>query len=351
MAFLKKLKDKVTKKNKNVDEVKEKLIESQEENIVKKYEKALQKSNDSFAKKIKRLTRRKIKIDDAYFEELEEIFISADFGAIYTNELIRQLKDEVRINKISDSEKLNDHIIKFLFEKYVATNNKKTKFSNELNITKGELNVILVIGVNGVGKTTSIGKLSKKLIQDGWKISMAAADTFRAGAVKQLEEWANRTNTNITVPEKEGQDPASVVFKAIESAMENKDEILLVDTAGRLQNKENLMKELEKIEKIIISKTGKPPVETLLVLDATTGQNGVHQASSFNDVTKLTGIILTKMDSSSKGGIIISIKDTFDIPVKLIGLGESLDDLEKFDIEKYLYSLSIELQGENKNNE
>ena len=345
MSFLKKLKTKVSRK-KNIDEVKERISESKDEILIHKYESAMKKSSNSFAKRIKKLTRRKIMIDESYFEELEEILIEADFGAIYTNELIKQLHEEVKINKISDSIVLNDFIVEFLYKKYTTGQTKKENLKNELNLKKGTLNVILVIGVNGVGKTTSIGKLAKKLQLDDYQVSLAAADTFRAGAVKQLEEWSKKTNTNIIVPTREGQDPASVVYVALEEALKNKDDVLIIDTAGRLQNKEHLMKELQKIEKIIISKTGLSPAETLLVLDATTGQNGVVQASSFNDVTKLTGIILTKMDSSSKGGIIIAIKDIFNIPVKLIGLGESLDDLEKFDIDKYLYSLSIDLQEE-----
>ncbi len=340
MSFLKKLK--INAKNKNKDEVIDKITKTKEDLIFNKYRKGLKKSSESFSKKIKKLTIRKIKIDESYFEELEEIFILSDFGAIYTNELIKKLKDEVRIRKISNPKDLNDYIFKFLYERY--NSNKKSKLNNKLTLNNEKLNVILIFGVNGVGKTTSIGKLLKKFSDQNLKVSVAAADTFRAGAVKQLEEWAKRTNSNIITPEKEGQDSGSVVYKALDYSLQNKDDILIIDTSGRIQNKKNLMLELQKIEKIIKSKIGENnQYESLLVIDSTTGQNGVNQALIFSEVVDLSGIILTKMDSSAKGGIIMSIKDLFDIPVKFIGLGEKIDDFEEFDIEKYLYSLSIEL--------
>ncbi len=337
MSFLKKIKS----NSKNKDEVVDKISKTKDELIINKYKNGLKKSSESFSRKIKKLTIRKIKIDESYFEELEEIFILSDFGAIYTNELIKKLKEEVRIRRISNSKDLNDYIFKFLYERY--NSNKKLEIKDKLILNTDKLNVILVFGVNGVGKTTSIGKLLKKFSDQNLKVSVAAADTFRAGAVKQLEEWAKRTNSNIIVPEKEGQDSGSVVYRALDYSIENKDDILIIDTSGRLQNKKNLMMELQKLTKIIKNKLGDDKYESLLVIDSTTGQNGVNQALVFNEIVKLDGIILTKMDSSSKGGIIMSIKDLFNIPVKFIGLGEKIDDFEEFDIEKYLYSLSIEL--------
>ncbi len=303
-----------------------------------KYKKGLKLAKESFTKKIKKLATRHRQVDEEYFKDLEETLIMADVGIQFTIELIKQLKSEVKIKGLKEPELMNDLIFDFLFKNYTNGNENL----NKLNITKGELNVILVTGVNGVGKTTTIGKLAKKLVDEGYDVALAAGDTFRAGAVAQLGVWAERVGVEITQPEKDGQDPASVVFAAIASSKETNKDVLIVDTAGRLQNKDNLMKELEKIHKIIERESGKPATEVLLVLDATTGQNGVVQASGFNEVTSLTGIVLTKMDSSSKGGIILSIKDNFDIPVKFIGLGESLDDLESFDVEEYLKGLILD---------
>lgn len=323
------------KKDKEKDIVKE-TIEEKKISKEEKYSKGLKKTKESFVKKIRKLATSRREIDENYFKDLEETLIMADIGVQYSIELVAKLKSEVKLKNLKDAEKINELIFKFLFENY--TNGDEEL--NKLNIIKGELNVILVTGVNGVGKTTTIGKLTKNLMEQGYSVSLAAADTFRAGAVAQLQVWAERNNTDITLPSKEGQDPASVVFEAITNAKEEGTEVLLVDTAGRLQNKEGLMKELEKIHKIIERETGKPAIESLLVLDATSGQNGVVQASGFNEVTTLTGIILTKMDSTSKGGIILSIKDNFDIPVKFIGLGEGIDDLEKFDVKEYMKQLT-----------
>ncbi len=322
------------RKKKEQDIVKE-TIKEKKQSKEEKYSKGLKTSRESFTKKILKLATKGRKINEEYFKELEETLIMADIGVQYTIELIEKLKTETKIKKLTEAEDVNKLIFEFLFKNY--TNGEKEL--NKLNIVKGELNVILITGVNGVGKTTTIGKLTKKLLDEGYEVSLAAGDTFRAGAVAQLQVWAERTNVDITLPGKEGQDPASVVFEAIANAKENNTDVLLVDTAGRLQNKEGLMKELEKINNLINRETGKPAIESLLVLDATTGQNGVVQASGFNEVTKLTGIILTKMDSSAKGGIVLSIKDNFNLPVKFIGLGESIDDLEEFDFNEYSKAL------------
>lgn len=340
--------EKFKSKKNNIDNVSQKIQDTKKEIIISKYNKGLEKSKESFIRKIKVLSNKYRKIDENYFKELEEIFIYADLGVFYTQEIIKKLKEEVKINKAVDHEKINKIIIEYLYNRYVGKDKKNENI--DLNIKENKLNIILVIGVNGVGKTTSIGKLAKRLQSEGKKVELAAADTFRAGAVKQLEEWANKINIIITKPEKEFQDPASVVFKGIQNAKNNNSDVLIVDTAGRLHNKENLMKELNKINKIIERENNSKPEEILLVLDATTGQNGVLQASAFNDVVKLTGIILTKMDSSSKGGIILSIKDSFNIPVKFIGLGEGLDDFQKFNIEDYLYALTNILIEDEQNN-
>lgn len=322
------------KKNKQQDIVKEKL---QETKLTKeeKYSKGLKASRDGFGKKILKLVTKHREVNEEYFTELEEIFIMADIGVQFTMDLLKKLREESKVKNITSVEEINNLIIEYLTKQYTLG----MEDIHRLDIKDDQLNVILVMGVNGVGKTTTIGKLTKRLMDEGNKVSLAAADTFRAGAVAQLQVWADRAGCDITIPEKDGQDPASVVFQAIAKAKENNPNVLIIDTAGRLQNKENLMNELAKINKIIERESGNPAVETLLVLDATTGQNGVSQAQSFNEVASLTGVILTKMDSSAKGGIILPIKNTFDIPVKFIGLGEGIEDLEEFDVNAFLSGL------------
>ncbi len=322
------------KKKKQTDIVKEAI---QETKLTKseKYKKGLKTSREGFAKKILKLATKHRKVNEEYFQELEEIFIMADIGVQFTMDLIKKLKEESKVKNIQEVEEVNKLIVDYLTKQYTSG----MEGIHKLNLVDGELNVILVMGVNGVGKTTTIGKLTRRLLDEGKKVALAAGDTFRAGAVAQLQVWADRSECEITVPAKDGQDPASVVFAAIAKAKESNPDVLIVDTAGRLQNKEHLMKELEKINKIIERESGKPAVETLLVLDATTGQNGVSQASAFNEVASLTGIVLTKMDSSAKGGIILPIKNTFDIPVKFIGLGEGIEDLEEFDVNEFLKGL------------
>ncbi len=336
---------KLFKRKKKKDEVLDAVKESRSLSTSDKYDKGMKKSRTSFTKKVKAFFSRKRPVNDEYFNDLEETLIMSDVGAEFTSKLIDELKKEARINKITDFDQMNELVIEYLFKDYLSGDKEVKK----LEIKEGELNIILVIGVNGVGKTTTIGKLTKRLIDQGYKTHMVAADTFRAGAVQQLEEWARRVNTTITTPEKEGQDPGSVVYKGLEKAKEDSANVVIIDTAGRLQNKKNLMIELEKIYSIIEKVAGKPADETLLVLDATTGQNGVSQAEAFNDVAKLTGIVLTKMDSSSKGGIILSIRRAFNIPVKFIGLGESLDDLQEFDIRSYMEALTSDLVKEESN--
>ncbi len=322
------------KKNKQKDFVKEAI---QETKLTKseKYSKGLKTSREGFGKKFLKLATKHRKVNEDYFNELEEIFIMADIGVNFTMDLIKKLKEESKVKNIQDTEEINKLIVEYLTKQYTLG----MEDIHKLDLKDDQLNVILVMGVNGVGKTTTIGKLTRRLIDEGKTVALAAADTFRAGAVAQLQVWAERANCEITVPAKDGQDPASVVFVAIEKAKESNPNVLIVDTAGRLQNKENLMNELAKINKIIERESGNPAVETLLVLDATTGQNGVLQAESFNDVTSLTGIVLTKMDSSAKGGIILPIKNSFNIPVKFIGLGEGIEDLEEFDVNEYLRGL------------
>ncbi len=322
------------KKKKQTDIVKDAF---QEKKLTKheKYHKGLKTSREGFGKKFLKLATKYRQVNEDYFQELEEVFIMADIGVQFTMDLIKKLKEESKVKNITETEDINKLIVEFLTKQYTAG----MEGIHKLDLVEGELNVILVMGVNGVGKTTTIGKLTRRLMDEGKTVALAAADTFRAGAVAQLQVWADRSNCEITTPDKDGQDPASVVFGALAKAKESKPDVLIVDTAGRLQNKEHLMAELEKINRIIERESGKPAVETLLVLDATTGQNGVSQAEAFNDVASLTGIVLTKMDSSAKGGIILPIKNTFNIPVKFIGLGEGIEDLEEFDVNEFLQGL------------
>lgn len=322
------------KKKQQKDIVKEAIKETK---LTKseKYNKGLKTSREGFTKKFLKLATKHRQVNEEYFQDLEEIFVMADIGIQFTMDLIKKLKEESKVKNITEVEDINKLIVEYLTKQYTSG----MEGIHKLNLVDGELNVILVMGVNGVGKTTTIGKLTKRLLDEGKTVALAAGDTFRAGAVAQLQVWADRNNCEITTPAKDGQDPASIVFEAVAKAKESKPDVLIIDTAGRLQNKDHLMKELEKMNKIIERESGKPAAETLLVLDATTGQNGVSQASSFNDVATLTGIVLTKMDSSAKGGIILPIKNAFDIPVKFIGLGEGIEDLEEFDVKEFLHGL------------
>ena len=244
-----------------------------------------------------------------------------------------RLRDRVKSENIEDTNLLKEIIVDELFIIYV----NDEVLSNKINYNENDVSVILFIGVNGVGKTTTIAKIANKLKDEGKKVLMVGADTFRAGAVEQLREWSERVGVGFYG--KEDSDPSSVVYDGITKAKEEDYDVVLVDTAGRLQNKVNLMKELEKMNKVIDSLVDGGACETLLVLDATTGQNGISQAEAFKEITNITGIVLTKLDGTAKGGIVLAIKESVGIPVKYIGLGETKDDLQTFDIEKYIYGL------------
>jgi len=297
------------------------------------YQTGLEKTSKEFVNKINILNSKYKKVSEEYFEELEEIFIMADIGVETVMKFIDKLKKRVKHENIIDSKDLMDVIIDEMFIIYV--NNQI--IVNKINYADNGPTVILFVGVNGVGKTTSIGKIANKLKKEGKKVLLVAGDTFRAGAVEQIIEWSNRVDCDVVY--KDTQDAASVIYEGLDKALKESYDVVLVDTAGRLQNKVNLMNELDKINKVIGKLIPNAPHETLLVIDATTGQNGIVQAKNFKEITNVSGIVLTKLDGTAKGGIVLAIKENVDIPVKFIGLGEKEEDLRVFDIEKYIYGL------------
>ncbi len=299
----------------------------------KKFKLGLHKTREGAFKTLKEILNENTKINDDLFDQLEEIFIAADIGVDTVIKFIEDLKDEVNHKKITDPILLQEMIMDKMFEIYL----KGEIVNANLNLHDG-LNVLLFVGVNGVGKTTSIAKIASKLKSEGKKVLLAAGDTFRAGAIEQLTEWSRRIGVEI-VTKPAGSDPSSVIFDAIKKAQAENYDVLLCDTAGRLQNKVNLMNELAKIKRVIEKEAPGEPTETLLVIDATTGQNGMVQAKAFSECTSVSGIILTKLDGTAKGGIVLAIRNEMGIPIKFVGLGEKVDDLEIFDIENYLYGL------------
>lgn len=297
------------------------------------YKTGLEKTSKEFKSKLSILNGKYKKVSDEYFDELEEIFITADIGVETVMDLIDKLKRRVKKENIVDSKDLMDIIIDEMFVIYVNND----IIVNKINYSKEGPTVILFVGVNGVGKTTTIGKIAYKLKKEGKKVLLVAGDTFRAGAVEQIKEWGIKTNCEVCY--KDTKDAASVIYDGLEKAKNENYDVVLIDTAGRLQNKVNLMNELEKINKVIGKIIPNAPHEVLLVIDATSGQNGISQAKSFKKITNITGIVLTKLDGTAKGGIVLAIKEKVGIPVKFIGLGEKEEDLKVFDIEKYIYGL------------
>ena len=311
-------------------------IEVKDENI-KKYDEGLEKSRNEFVSKLSMLGIKYTKINDEYFDELENILIMADIGINTVMDFMDRLRKRVKSENITDTKYLNEVIVDELFIIYV--NNES--ITDKINMAEDGPTVILMVGVNGVGKTTTIAKLAHKYKNEGKNVMLIAGDTFRAGAVEQLKIWADRTNSLFYG--KENTDPAGVIYDGLLKAKENNADIVLIDTAGRLHNKVNLMKELEKINKVIGKIIPGAPHETLLVIDATTGQNGIMQAKAFKEITDITGIVLTKLDGTAKGGIVLAIKEEVNIPVKFVGLGEKMTDLIPFDIENYIYGLFKDL--------
>lgn len=322
MGLFKFLKEKIAKKNEKETET---------------YVSGMAKSRENFANKLEELSKRYKEVNQEYFEQLEEILIEADVGVSLTLRIIEEVIEESDSQGIKDPKDINELVVDKMFIGYAT---KGGNITNEINFVNDGPTVLLVAGVNGVGKTTSIAKLAKRYLNQGKKVMLCAADTFRAGAVEQLSIWANRLGCPIVTGKPES-DPASVAFEGAKQAKLQGIDLLIVDTAGRLQNKVNLMNELSKISRVISKEIPDAPHEAFLVIDATTGQNGVLQAKQFLDCIKLTGIVITKMDGTSKGGIILAIRDELGIPVRFIGLGEKMEDLEEFDLDKYLYGLCL----------
>ena len=304
-----------TENTENIEKVENEVVEEAtkvEEPVKVNISQRLTKSKEGFFSKLKNIFTSKSKIDDSIYEELEDLLIQSDVGLGMTTNLINDLEKKVKANKISET--------------------------SEVYLKDNRINVILIVGVNGVGKTTTIGKLALKYKKLGKKVLLGAGDTFRAAAVEQLEEWARRADVDI-VKGREGADPASVVYDTLSKAEATKADVVIIDTAGRLHNKANLMRELEKINNIIKKKIGEQEYESLLVIDGTTGQNGLNQAKEFNSVTDLTGFIVTKLDGTAKGGIVFSVSEELKKPIKFIGLGEKIEDLIEFNAKDFVEAI------------
>lgn len=316
--------------------LKNKFSKKKDDDLVNKYNDGMAKSRQNFSSKLSNLANRYKKVNSEYFEELEEILIESDVGISLALNIIEEVLETSSSKHIDDPKEINEILVDKMFLGYASKGDTAT----DIDFSDGEMKVLLVVGVNGVGKTTTIAKLANRYINMGKKVLLVAADTFRAGAKEQLCVWGERLGIEVVYGPSES-DPASVAYDGMKKAKQVGADLVIVDTAGRLQTKANLMAELSKIKRVIGKEVENAPQETFLVIDATTGQNGVIQAKAFSEVTKLTGVVITKMDGTSKGGIILAIRDELGIPVRFIGLGERMDDLAEFDLDKYLYGLCV----------
>jgi fused signal recognition particle receptor len=301
------------------------------------YVRGLKKAHHGFMFRLKALTHAFHKVNEEYFDDLEEILIESDVGADLTFKIIDEAKKIAKAEKIDDPEGINNLVVEKMFEGYASSGDM---VSSDVRFVPQGPTVLLIVGVNGGGKTTTIAKLAKRYKNQGKKVLLVAADTFRAGAVEQLGVWAQRIGVDI-VTGPDGSDPSSLCYDGLTKAKKENYDLAIIDTAGRLQNKANLMAELAKMKRVMSKVIPEAPHEAWLVIDANTGQNGVEQAKVFKETTTLTGIVITKMDGTSKGGIILSIRDQLGIPVRFIGLGEGMDDLKEFDLDSYLYGLLV----------
>ena len=330
MSFFRKLKESIASKTETVTNV---------------FKEGLSKTRTAFVERVEELILRRKKIDEDFYEELEEILIGADVGVNTVMTIVDELRSEVTKRKIEEASELQP----ILTEKLIGL--LKGEDESELRMAPpGQTTVILFVGVNGVGKTTTIGKLAHRFKSQGKSVLMAAGDTFRAGAIEQLEVWGSRVGVEV-IKQSSGSDPAAVMFDAVQAAKQRKVDVLLCDTAGRLQNKSNLMEELNKIFRVIQRELPDAPHEVLLVLDATTGQNALSQAKLFGEKSGVTGIVLTKLDGTAKGGIVIAIRNEMNLPVKLVGLGEKMGDLQTFDSDQFVHALFAGLAGQEEEEE
>lgn len=327
--------------------MKEKITGTSESvSVSEKFKDGLSKTRSQFTSKVNDLVAKYRKVDEDFFEELEDLLLQADVGVETVMELMDALRFEVQRKNIKDTAGIQSVISEKLVEIYESG---EDEFSGLL-IQETGLTVILFVGVNGVGKTTTIGKLAHRLKEQGKTVMLAAGDTFRAGAIEQLQVWGDRVGVDV-IKQNEGSDPAAVMYDAVRAAKSRGVDILICDTAGRLQNKVNLMNELQKVHRVIEREVPGAPHEVLLALDATTGQNALIQAQAFKEATNVTGIVLTKLDGTAKGGIVLAIRNKLHIPVKFVGLGEKIDDLQPFDTEKYVYGLFAEGLEQEETNE
>ncbi len=316
------------------------IFKSKKKKQNEKYNLGLHKSRQTLGS-LKKVLQSSDQITDDLYDEIEEILIGADIGVETTLKFMDVLREQQTLKNIHNPLELQEIIVDELFNLYL----EGEVVRSDINYQKGNLNVYMFVGVNGTGKTTSIGKLANKFQEEGNKVLLIAADTFRAGAIEQLDVWAKRANVSIFKKEP-GSDPSSVIYDGLTMAKNGHYDVVLIDTAGRLHNKVSLMNELSKMRRVIDKVTGKGPEETLLVIDATTGQNGIKQAEIFKEATDVTGVVLTKLDGTAKGGIVLAIKNLYQLPIKYVGLGEKINDLVIFDIEDYIYGLFSDFFGE-----
>lgn len=316
--------------------LKEKFSKKKTENI-DSYTEGMAKSRQNFSNKLNDLSKKYKKVNQDYFEELEEILIESDVGVKLALKVIDEVLQESKEKKVTDASEINEILIDHMFNGYMDKGESVT----DVRFVDNGPTVLLVVGVNGVGKTTTIAKLANRYLKQNKSVLLVAGDTFRAGASEQLQIWADRLGIDI-VKGPYDSDPSSVAYDGMVKAKKDNIDLVIVDVAGRLQNKQYLMDELSKMKRVISKVIQEAPHETFLIIDATTGQNGVVQAKAFAEVTNLTGVVVTKMDGTSKGGIILAIRDELGVPVRFIGLGEKMEDLKEFDLESYIYGLCVE---------
>ena len=316
--------------------LKEKFSKKKTENI-DSYTEGMAKSRQNFSNKLNNLSKKYKKVNQDYFEELEEILIESDVGVKLALKVIDEVLQESKEKKVTDASEINEILIDHMFNGYMDKGESVT----DVRFVDNGPTVLLVVGVNGVGKTTTIAKLANRYLKQNKSVLLVAGDTFRAGASEQLQIWADRLGIDI-VKGPYDSDPSSVAYDGMVKAKKDNIDLVIVDVAGRLQNKQYLMDELSKMKRVISKVIPEAPHETFLIIDATTGQNGVVQAKAFAEVTNLTGVVVTKMDGTSKGGIILAIRDELGVPVRFIGLGEKMEDLKEFDLESYIYGLCVE---------